>query len=475
MNEFDPQNRRFHAQPQQSDARGAQVVLAIACAAQFMVVLDISVVNVALPSIQAALALDRTVLQWVVNAYALAFAGFLLLGGRLADIYGRKRVFIFGLGLFTASSLIGGLAAGPATLIVARAIQGIGAAVLAPATLTVVTTTFAQGPQRSRALAIWTGVGLAGGTAGNVLGGALIQFLSWRAILLINVPIGAVCVLLAARFLIGERSGRDTHALDVPGAALATGGLFALTYGIGQLDRIGYGDHTTLGVLAFAVASLVAFVAVEARLATSPLIPLRLFRLRAVSAGNLVMIVAGACFMPMWYFLSLYMQNVLGYSPLQTGLGFLPHTLVTMMVGIVAAPRLMQKVDSRLLILLAALIAAAGFGWQSCVSAHSTYLTGILGPGIVISTGAGLLNTPATSIVTSGIAKADAGAASGLMNTSKQVGGALGLAALVAVADGHADASAALVVPYSRAFLTIAALSGAVALASFMLPPGRVE
>ncbi len=449
------------------------VVLAVACAAQFMVVLDISVVNVALPSIQRALGFDSTSQQWVVNAYALTFAGLLPLGGRLADLFGRKRSYLLGLALFSGASLAGGLANSAGLLIAARAVQGVGAAVLAPATLTILTTTFPEGTQRTRALAMWTAVGIAGGTAGNLVGGVLTEYLSWRWTLLINVPIGTVAILLAARFVAADHTAGTRRRVDVPGAVLATAGLALLAYGIAQAGEQGWDAPSTLtGVLA-GLALLGVFAVVESRFAAVPLIPSRLFRIRSVAAGNAAMLLAGACLNPMWMFLTLSMQNVLHYSPIQTGLAFLPHTVVQMAVGARVTPWLMRLLDGRVLIAAGALIAAAGFWWQGDLNPHSGYLTGILGPAIVFSIGSALVNTPLTTAVTSGVATEDAGAASGLMNTTKQVGGALGLAALVTVAATTTTTPEALAADYGRAFDVIAVLMVVVMATAFLLPPQR--
>ncbi|MGW3370018.1 MFS transporter, partial [Streptosporangium canum] len=426
-----------------------------------MVVLDVSVVNVALPSIQHALGFDARHLAWVGNAYALSFGALLLLGARLADLYGHRRVFTAGLALFTAASLAGGLADAPGALIAARAGQGVGAAVLAPATLTILTSAFAEGPRRTRAIAVWTAVSLAGGTAGNLIGGALTEYLSWRAILLINVPIGLAC-LAAARVLApggGGRSGGGRR-LDVLGAVLASAGLGALAYGLSGAPAV---------ALAGAVL-LALFALVEVRVARVPLIPLSLLRPRAIWLGNTVMLLAGACLNPMWYFLTLSLQNVLGYGPLQTGLAFLPHTVLTMLVGLRVVPWLMRRADDRVLIVAGALIGAAGFWWQSRIAPGQDYLTAIGGPAVLISLGGGLLSTPLTVTVTSGAAPADAGAASGLANTAKQVGGALGLAVLVALTAGQAGvgggpaAAHVLAASYGRAFAVLAVVLAAVAL-----------
>ncbi|MFF3227188.1 MFS transporter [Nocardia suismassiliense] len=449
------------------------IVLAVACAAQFMVVLDISVVNVALPSIRDALGFDEAGQQWVVNAYALTFAGFLLLGGRLADLYGRRRVFVWGLVLFAGASLAGGLADSPFLLVAARAVQGLGAAVLAPVTLTILTATFPQGPARTRALATWTAVGIAGGTAGNLVGGVLTEYLSWRSTLLINVPIGIAAVLLSIRYVAVDRPGMVRPSLDILGAVLATGGLGVLAFGIAEAADSGWSAPTTIVSVVLGLVLLGAFVVVEARWAALPLIPLRLFAIRSVSMGNVTMLLAGACLNPMWFFLTLSMQNVLGYSPLQTGLAFLPHTVVAILIGVRATPWLMRRVDGRVLIAVGSLLAAAGFWWQAQLSPGSSYLAGILGPAVIFSIGSGLLNTPITTAVTSGVATEDAGAASGLMNTTKQVGGALGLAALVTFATPHGTVPTVLVEAYNRAFYAIAAIMVVVAVSAIALPAGR--
>ncbi|SPT64474.1 MFS transporter [Actinomadura madurae] len=426
-----------------------RLVLALACAAQFMVVLDVSVVNVALPAIQARLDVAPADLPWIVNAYALPFAGLLLLGGRLADLCGLRRTLVLGLALFTLASLACGLADSPAAIIAARACQGAGAAVLAPATLTVLTTTFEE-DVRPRALAAWTAVGLAGGTAGNLAGGLLTDALSWRWIFLVNVPVGALA-LLPARLLPGRTGGR--RRLDVPGAALATGGVTALTFGITR--------GWNAPALVIGAAALAAFAVVQSR-SPAPLIPLRLLRVRAVAAGNATMLLAGACLNPMWFFLALSMQNVLHLTAFQTGLGFLPHTLLTIAVALHVTPRLMRHASDRTLIIAGALIAAAGFLWQSRLSPGGAYLPDVLGPAVLISAGGGLLNTPLTNAVTSGAPSRDAGAASGLMNTTKQAGAALGLAALAALTAREET--------YDRAFLTMAALLLAAAATARALP-----
>ncbi|MDJ1131252.1 MFS transporter [Streptomyces iconiensis] len=455
-------------------SQGTRLVLA--CTAQLMVVLDVSVVNVALPSMEAALGLGESGTQWVVSGYLLAFGGLLLLGGRLADVYGHKRAFLAGLALFSAVSLAGGLATNPGTLIAARVGQGLGAAVLAPATLTLLTTAFPEGQRRTRALATWTAVSVGGAAAGNLISGLLTAYASWRWTLLINVPIGAVTAILAARIPASSAAGRgrERPRLDIPGAVAATLGLLAFIHGLGLAQSHGWLAPDTLVALALGGVLLAAFVLIEARLARVPLVPLRLLRMRTIVVGNVVMLLAGACFQaPMWYFLTFYMQRVLHYDTVQTGLSFLPHTLVTIAVGWRLTPWLMRHTDARTLVIAGALLGAAGFWWQSRISADTGYLTGILGPALVFSTGGGLLNTPLTTVVTSGVEADDAGAASGLMNTAKQVGGSLGLAALVALTATSDHTPRALAAAYADAFWISALFLAAVAVTALALPPQR--
>ena len=409
------------------------VVLA-ACAGQFLVVLDVSVVNVALPSMRADLGLSSSGLQWVLNAYSIAFAGFMLLGGRAADLFGRKRMFLTGLAVFTAASVAGGLAQEGWQLLAARAVQGLGAAVLAPATLTILTSAVPAGPARTRAIGTWSAVGAGGGAAGGLVGGVLTDLLSWRWVLLINVPVG-VLVLIGGVIWLTE-SDRDRsngrapgrQRLDLPGAVLVTLGLAVLAYGIVQTDRTGWGSTATLLPLLGGLLLLGAFVLVEARTA-APLMPLKVFRTRAVSAANAGMFVCGAASFGMWFFMTVYSQNVLGYTPLQAGLALIPSSL-SIVFGSKIAPRLMPYVGARNLAVFGALVAAAGFGWQSTMSADGTYLTSILGPGILMMAGMGLAGTPLAALATSGAAPGEAGLVSGLINTSRTMGGALGLAIL---------------------------------------------
>ncbi|GAA3174031.1 MULTISPECIES: MFS transporter [Streptomyces] len=428
------------------------LVTLLVCAGQFLVILDVSVVNVALPAMRSGLGLSELGLQWIVNAYVITFAGFMLLGGRAADLFGRKRIFVLGLALFTVASLAGGVAQQPWQLIVARSLQGIGAAVLSPATLTILTTSFPTGPARTRAIATWTAVGAGGGAVGGLVGGVLTQYLSWRWVLLINVPVGAL-VLLGAVLWLTESRQATARRLDIPGALLATAGLGLVAYGIVRTETAGWGSAAALLPLFAGLAVIAAFLAVEAR-AKAPLMPLGMFRMRAVSSANAAMLLSGAAMFSMWYFLSLYMQNVLGYSPLRAGLSFIPHSL-SIVIGSKLAPRLMHKMGAKTLAVCGAALSACGMLWQGTMGVDGTYLGTLLGPGILMAFGAGLSATPVAAIATSGAAPGEQGLVSGLINTSRQMGGALGLSVLSTVAAAHAltgDGPAALASGYGLAF-----------------------
>ena len=304
-----------------------RATLILACLAQFMVVLDVSVVNVALPSIRDHLGFTEQDLQWVVNAYTVTFAGFLLLGGRAADLLGRRRVFVSGLVLFAAASLVGGLADSQGVLIAARGIQGLGGAVIAPASLTILTTTFPEGAARNRAVGIWGAMGGAGGAAGVLLGGILTDLLGWRWILFINVPIGLIAALCAQRLIAEGRNLERSRSFDLAGALSATLGLSVLVLGIVRTDATGWGSLPTLALMAAGLVLLAAFVVIEGRIASQPLMPLRIYSSRTLSAANVVVLLLGAAVFAMWFFLSLYLQQVRGYSPIRAGLAFLPMTL----------------------------------------------------------------------------------------------------------------------------------------------------
>ncbi|MEV6393726.1 MFS transporter [Streptomyces sp. NPDC051907] len=450
-------------------------VLLAACAGQFLVVLDVSVVNVALPSMRADLGLTTIGLQWVLNAYSIAFAGFMLLGGRAADIFGRKRMFLVGLGLFTAASVAGGLAQEGWQLLAARAVQGLGAAVLAPATLTIVTAAVPPGPARTRAIGTWSAVGAAGGAAGGLVGGVLTDLLSWRWVLLINVPVGALVLIGAALWLVESRAG-DRGRLDLPGAVLVTGGLAAVAYGIVQTEESGWAASATLLPLFAGLALLGLFVAVESRTAV-PLMPLKVFRTRAVSAANVAMLVCGSASFSMWFFMTVYAQNVLDYTPLEAGLALIPSS-ASVILGSKLAPPMMARAGARNVAVLGALVAATGFGWQSTMTAEGTFLTAILGPGILMMAGVGLAATPLASLATSGAAPGDAGLVSGVINTSRTMGGALGLAILSTVAASRTAGGAgpeALTSGYALAFRTGTGVLLAAAVLMLLWLPRRTD
>ncbi len=413
-------------------------VLALACLAQFMVILDVSVVNVALPSIRGSLHFSEQDLQWVVNAYTVTFAGFLLLGGRAADLVGRRRVFISGLVLFALASLAGGFASSQTLLIAARAAQGLGAAIVAPASLSILTTTFEEGAARNRAVGIWGAMGGAGGAAGVLLGGVLTDLLSWRWILFINVPIGLIAAMLAARYIAESRVRTSSRSFDVAGAMSATVGLSLLVLGIVQTDVTGWGSTSTLGLLAGGALLLVLFVAIEGRFARSPLMPLRIYSSRTLSAANVVVLLVGAASFAMWFFLSLYLQQVLGYSPLRAGVAFLPMTLC-IVAGSTIASRVVTSVGPKPILVAGMTLQAIGLALFTQLSAHGTYLGDVLVPSLLIAVGIGFSFVPVTIAAVAGVASEEAGLASGLVNTSRLVGGALGLAVLAALATARTN------------------------------------
>ncbi len=416
-----------------------RATLLLACLAQFMVILDVSVVNVALPAIRGGLGFSEVDLQWVVNAYTVTFAGFLLLGGRAADLLGRRRVFVSGLTLFALASLAGGIADSQGVLIAARAVQGLGGAVIAPASLSILTTTFPEGAARNRAVGIWGAMGGAGGAAGVLLGGILTDLLSWRWILFINVPIGLLAAIAARRLIMESRGARATRDFDLRGALSATVGLSLLVLGIVRTDQTGWGDSQTLILIIAGIALLLAFVVIEGRLAKSPLMPLRIYRSRTLSAANIVVLLVGGSSFGMWFFVSLYLQQVLGYSPIRAGLAFLPMTLC-IVIGSTLASRAVNRVGAKPLLVVGMASLTLGLAWFALIRAHGTYLGDVLFPSLLTAAGLGLAFVPATISAVAGVAPAEAGLASGLVNTARLFGGALGLAILAAIATSHTDA-----------------------------------
>jgi len=409
------------------------MILALVCVGQFMVVLDLSIVNVALPSMQRDLGFSTAGLQWVVNAYALSFGGFLLLGGRAADLFGRRRVFMLGLCLFAAASLVCAVAHDQLMLVGARALQGLGAAVLSPATLTILTMTFRAPGERARALGIWSAMAAVGGASGALLGGVLTDLLSWRWIFYINLPV-AVGALVAARVVLAEtRAEGERPSLDVPGAVTVTGGLVALVYAVAGTHTHPWGSTATVVPLSIALVCLVVFAVVETRVARAPLVPFRLFRSRALSAANLAMLFLGGAMFSMWFFVSLYLQEVLHFSPLVTGLGFLPQT-AGIALGAQISSRLVPRLGPRLPLLVGGSLSAVGLFWLSRAGPTGSYWASVFGGATMATFGMGVSMTPLAFAATAGVARNEAGLASGVLNTSRQVGASTALAALATIA-----------------------------------------
>jgi len=400
-----------------------------------MVVLDATIVNVALPHIQQALGFSGTGLEWVINAYALTFGGLLLLGGRLGDLLGRRRVFIAGIILFSLASLLGGFATTQAWLLGARALQGIGAAITAPTALSLVTTNFPEGPPRNRAFAVYSAMSVAGGAVGLIAGGLLTTYASWRWVFFVNVPIGLAVALAAPRVLAESERGRGRF--DLPGAITATLGLALLVYGLSNAatDQHGvshWGDTKVVASLVAAVVLLVTFVLIESR-SRHALLPLRLLRNRNRSGAYLVMLALGTAMFGMFFFLTIFVQTVWGYSPLRTGLAYLPMMATVMLMAGVSA-QLVPRVGARPLMLTGSAVATGGMFWLSRITEHSTYAGGLLGPMIVTAAGMGMLFMPVSLVALSKVGPQDAGVASSLLNTGQQVGGSIGLAVLGTVA-----------------------------------------
>jgi EmrB/QacA subfamily drug resistance transporter len=415
-----------------------KATLFLACLAQFMVILDVSVVNVALPSIRHALKFSEADLQWVVNAYTVTFAGFLLLGGRAADLLGRQRVFVAGLILFALASLFGGVSDSQTMLIAARAAQGLGGAVIAPASLSILTTTFAEGSERNRALGIWGAMGAAGGSAGAVLGGILTDALSWRWILFINVPIGLLAAVATVYYISESRNENATRHFDLAGAVSATLGLTLLVLGIVNTTVDGWGSSKTLVLIAAGVVLLAVFVLIEGKFARAPLMPLRIYRSRLLSAANGAVLLMGAAMFAMWFFVSLYLQEVLGYSPLKAGIAFLPMTVAIAACAMITS-RIVLRIGAKPPMLFGMISAAVGLLWFANVPVADHYVSSVLGPSILVAIGFGTAFVPATIAGTAGVAPQEAGLASGLINTSRLFGGALGLAVLAALATARTN------------------------------------
>jgi EmrB/QacA subfamily drug resistance transporter len=407
------------------------IALALLCVAQFVVVLDASIVNVALPTIGRALHFSESQLPWVVNAYVLTFGGFLLLGGRVADLLGRRVIFMSGLVLFAIASLLGGLSTTSAQLIAARALQGVGAALLSPAALSIVTTTFQDGAERNRALGVWGAVAGSGGAAGVLLGGALTQGPGWKWVLWVNVPIGLLAALIAPRLIAESRADAARRHFDLAGAVSVTAGISVLVYALVDANNAGWGSLRTIGLLALSVILLASFTAIERR-SRAPLVPFSIFRQGTVAGANVVGLLTGASLFSMFFFISLYMQQVLGYDAIKTGLSYLPLA-VSIILAAGIASQLVTRVGFKPILAAGMALIAGGLVWFSQVSVHGGFVSDILGPSLLAAVGLGFAFVPVTIAAVTGIEDREQGLASGMINTTQQVGGALGLAILSAV------------------------------------------
>jgi len=468
-----------------SPATNRWLVLVIACLAQFMVVLDATIVNVALPAIQHGLHFSAASLPWVINAYTLIFGGFLLLGGRAADLIGRKRLFAAGIALFSFASLLNGVAQSPAMLIVGRGLQGLGGALLSPAALSILTTTFTRTDERTKALGIWSAIAAGGGAVGLLLGGALTDLASWPWIFIVNVPVGIAALIATLRFVPESRADMPHRTFDFAGAATVTGGLIVLVYAIVKSQAYGWGSPKTIGLMAAGIALLAAFIAIERR-SKAPLVRLNVFRVRTLAVADVVLLLVASGMFGMFFFASLYVQEILGYSPLRAGLAFLPVT-AGIVIGAGIAQQLIRRAGVRNVALVGITIATAGMVVLTQLPVHGTYLGNLLVGLLPMSIGMGLTFVPITLLGTGAVSDDDAGLASGLFNTAQQVGGSLGLAVLSTLAASQtssmlhglgahvsvASTLAARVSGYQVAFTAAAVMLGAGALILAIALRGR--
>jgi EmrB/QacA subfamily drug resistance transporter len=455
------------------------IALAVIVTAQFMVVLDVAIVNVALPTIKTDLHFSQESLQWVVTAYSIMFGGVLLLGGRMADLLGRRRIFMLGLALFTVSSLLDGLAWSEGSLITFRALQGLGAALLSPGALSILTTTFAEGRERNLALGIWGAVSGSGGAAGVLLGGALTSAFSWSWIFFINVPVGVLVLALAPRLVRESRANVSHRHFDLPGAVSITGGLMLLVYAMTRAVQHGWTTGETIALLATSAALVAVFVAVEAR-SSAPLLPLRMFRLRTLSGSNLAGLLMGAAVFSQFFLLTLYMQQVLHYSAMQTGVAYVALTLAVILFANVAQA-LALRVGVRRLLPVGLLMAAGGLVLYARLPVDGHYFADLFPAFLLSGVGMAFAFIPMTIGALAGVRHSDAGIASGLINTTQQVGGAVGVALATTVAAtytshylaGHpgagAASSAALTHGFRVAFWVLAAIAVAGAVLSALI------
>ena len=438
---------------------------ALLAVAYFMTIIDLTIVNVSLPTIGRDLHFSPASLQWVATAYALTFGGFLLLGGRAADLLGRRRVLMAGLGLFTAASLAAGLATGSAFLIAARAVQGLGAAIMLPAALSIVMNMFAEGAGRNKALGIWGGLGAGGATVGLIAGGVLTRYAGWQYIFYLNVPIGSAAMLLAPRIVPESRLATTRRRFDVPGAIAGAGGLVLLVDAMSQAPEYGWGSARTVAVLATAAALLLAFVAIESRV-ESPVLPLSIFRLRTLAGANVAGLLLGGSFYAFLFVGTLYMQEVLHYSAIQSGLAWLTASLTSIaLAGL--SQLLVTRIGAKIVMAIGMTLIGAGVTWATQVPVHGQFVEILIGPFAVAGAGTAFSFIPISIAALAGVREHQAGLASGLLNTSQQLGGALGIAIASSVAVSHTNAllhagnavPAALTGGFQHAFWVLGAIA----------------
>jgi EmrB/QacA subfamily drug resistance transporter len=461
-------------QKQYLDRRWTALILL--CAAQFVVVLDASIVNVALPSIGRGLHFSEQDLPWIVNAYVIAFGGFLLLGGRAADLLGRRRVFMAGLIVVAVASLAAGFAATQGELIAARAAQGLGAAIISPSALSIVTTLFKDGAERNKALGAWGAVAGSAGAVGVLLGGVLTTSLGWEWVLWVNVPVSLIALSLTPGLIPESRGESTTRHFDAAGAFSVTAGLSVLAYAFLDASSAGWGSTKIVSLLALAVILLVSFVLIELR-SKAPLVPFRIFRLRTLTGANVVGLLLGASLFSMFFFISLYMQQVLRYSPIHAGLSYLPLAL-TIVFAAGLGGQLVTRMGFKPVLAGGMLFVAAGLVWFSRISVDGGFISDILGPSLLAAIGLGFGFVTSTIAAVSGVREREQGLASGLINTSQQIGGALGLAVLSTIAttrthdllrSGTSTVPHALASGFQSAFLAGAVIAGLGVVATLVL------
>jgi len=453
--------------------RNLGLAVAVIAVAQLMVVLDATIVNIALPSIQRALHFSATGLEWVINAYSLTFGGLLLLGGRAGDLFGRRRMFFIGIVLFTLGSLAGGFATSATWLIIARGAQGIGAAIIAPTALSLITDTFPEGAQRNRALGVYAAVAGAGGALGLLLGGVLTDLASWRWVLFVNVPIGVVLAIVAPRVL--AASDRRPGRLDLPGALTVTAGMVLLVYGLSRAATYSWTDTMTLATLGLAVVLLLVFLAIESR-SEHALMPFSIFAQRNRDGAYLLSLIIGVSVFGVFFFLTQFVQNILGFSPIVAGIAFLPMTAAIIITAQVIS-RLIGRFGPRPFITIGPLLVAVGLFWLAQINANTSYIGGLVGPMLLLAVGLGNIFVPLTVMAVSGAGPQESGLASALLNVGQQIGGSIGIALLgtiaatttknqlASVVPTHAATNQALAAGYGAAF----GVAVAIALLGFVI------